>query len=77
MGVLNMECPYCKKEMIEGYIYGDMNSFEWLPEDKKHIGIFASIRLKFKSKSFWGRKNAKAYRCVDCYKLIIDMNEDK
>ncbi|WP_408626396.1 PF20097 family protein [Alkaliphilus metalliredigens] len=29
-----MNYPYCQKELIEGYIYGDRYSLKWLPADK-------------------------------------------
>jgi hypothetical protein len=73
-----MECPYCKKEMIKGYIYGERYSLKWLPADKKlYAGIYAIGAISLKSDSFWARQRAKAYRCSDCNKLIIDINDTK
>lgn len=70
-----MECPYCKKEMIEGYIYGESYALKWLPADKELLGgTFALGGIKLKSSMFGGRQNVKAFNCLDCNKLIIDLN---
>ena len=65
-----MNCPYCDKEMEKGYI--DQTDFkfplEWYPANRE-MGFFASkkrnVRLAY------GR-SAKAYRCENCKKIIID-----
>lgn len=71
-----MECPYCKKEMIEGYIYGESLALKWLPADKEFLGgTFAVGGIKLKSNTFWGRQNVKAFNCLDCNKLIINLDK--
>lgn len=71
-----MECPYCKNEMTEGYIYGQSYSLKWLPADKKLLAGLAIGGLKLKSSTFWGRQNVKAFRCENCNKLIIDVENE-
>ncbi|MBQ7778428.1 MAG: hypothetical protein IJ396_05920 [Oscillibacter sp.] len=66
-----MNCPYCEKEMDEGYIQNmglakmDMG---WYPKD----GGFLSVEERLTtSKAFSGRKVA-AYRCRNCRKMVIE-----
>lgn len=72
-----MECPYCKREMVKGYLYGESYKLKWLPADKKLVFGYAIGALALESGSYWGRQSAKAYRCLDCNKLIIDINDTK
>lgn len=68
-----MECPYCKKELIEGYIYGDRYSLKWLPADKKlFLGIaIGSEELPHVESSF--RPKVRAFKCYECKKMIIEL----
>ena len=38
-----MNCPYCSKEMVEGYIYNGSQPVQWLPK-----GVMPS-RINFKT----------------------------
>ena len=74
-----MECPYCKKEMTKGYLYGEMCELQWLPSDRKpsfpnsRYKIMGSLGLKSSPHS--SRACVKAYKCKECNKLIIDTND--
>lgn len=72
-----MDCPHCKKEMVKGYLYGESYKLKWLPEDKKLTFGYAIDSLALESSSYWGRQSVKAYRCMECNKLIIDINDTK
>ncbi|WP_373844436.1 PF20097 family protein [Clostridium sp.] len=68
-----MQCPYCNKELISGYIYGDRSPLMWMPEDKKpFLGLIANGEiLENSKKGFFEFPNLKAYRCNDCKKMIV------
>lgn len=65
-----MNCPYCTKEMENGYI--DQTDFrfplEWYPA-KRESGFFASKKRNVRL-TYGG--NVKAYRCALCKKILID-----
>jgi len=72
-----MECPYCKNEMIKGYLYGERYALKWMSADKGLIAdtFVSRDSIKLESNTFWGRQRAKAFRCTSCNKLIIDIND--
>lgn len=71
-----MQCPYCGKEMVKGYIYGDRYRLKWLPEDKKLLmGIWANGGVSLGTAGILGRPKVETYMCESCKKLIIDTVE--
>jgi hypothetical protein len=70
-----VECPYCQKELVEGYIYGDRYSLKWLPADKKLFLGFArgAEVLPHVENSF--RLKVRAYKCYECRKMIINLEK--
>jgi DNA-directed RNA polymerase subunit RPC12/RpoP len=74
-----MKCPYCGKEMVSGKIYGDRYQMKWMPDDKKlFLGIWVRENFIPIGTGFLGfkRPRAKAYVCLDCKKLIHDIQLD-
>ena len=68
-----MECPYCKNEMIAGYV----QSFDHIYFNRgKKARFLASGDLKSKSLTRFSLRapNVKAYLCENCEKIIIDIN---
>ncbi len=71
-----VNCPYCKKELISGFIYGDRYALKWLPEEKKLTGgIFAFGGERIGTKGHLKRPRVKGYKCTSCNKIVIDLNE--
>lgn len=75
-----MNCPYCGKELIPGFIYGGSygvdHSLRWLPENKKPTLAAMELESETLSKnSFLSQPSVKAYKCAYCRKMIIDLNE--
>jgi Domain of unknown function (DUF6487) len=68
---LKSECPYCKGELTEGFIYGGRYSFKWYTED---MNFFAKHTV-FGGESLSSNPKVKCYKCNNCNKIIIDLNE--
>jgi len=72
-----MKCPYCGKEMLSGKIWGDRYQMKWMPDDQKLLlGIWANNYIPIgDGRSFLRliRASAKAHVCIDCRKLIHDL----
>lgn len=70
-----MDCPFCKKEMQEGYVYGQRGVY-WR---EKKPGLFTSplfdnsVVLADTLSDFV--RNVKGYHCENCRKVMIDYNE--
>ena len=66
-----MKCPWCEKEMTEGFINSSRNViFSEKPNealfflnDKENIGL---------TQHNWTRPSAKAYHCESCKKVVVD-----
>ena len=66
-----MKCPWCNKEMTEGYINSarqvvfskDAN------EDFFYIASKENITL---TQHNWTRPSSKAYHCENCKKVVVD-----
>jgi hypothetical protein len=73
-----MNCPYCKEEMIKGFVYGDRYALKWLPETKNLLmGIWAKDGLTVSKRGkYGGRTRVEALMCQSCHKLMIDMNNE-
>jgi len=75
-----MNCPYCGKELIAGFIYGGSygvnHSLRWLPVTKEPT--LASLELDsitLSKKGFLSQPKVKSYKCDYCKKMIIDLDE--
>lgn len=71
-----MKCPYCGKEMSEGYIYNGAQPVQWLPKGVMPARInFTTtnkgITLKNKF-SFFKESGycAEAHYCYDCQVVV-------
>lgn len=71
-----MKCPYCGKEMSEGYIYNGAQPVQWLPKGvmPARISFTATdkgITLKNKF-SFFKESGycAEAHYCYDCQVVV-------
>lgn len=68
-----MECTYCKKEMLNGYIPAVKMALMWIPDNKKiPPTIFSKTRdgVNLTKVPFWRTQKAKSYYCSDC-KIVI------
>lgn len=71
---MTLKCPYCKCDLIEGFIDSGKFSLRWHDEN---AGFFE------KNTAFGGEvlcnntSLIKCYRCKSCNKIIIDLNELK
>jgi len=68
---MELECPYCKSDLIEGYIDSGRYVFKWHNNDMKlieKITVFGGETLSVNPR-------IKSYRCKNCNKIIVDLNE--
>lgn len=69
-----MICPYCKKEMKQGYLQANSNilfsaqkhRLKMLPSDPSE---------KLIARQMMSPATVNAYFCIDCNKMIIDGND--
>lgn len=70
-----MKCPYCHKEMIEGYMSVGKNDFRWTPKGQIAFPINNCVydyEVLLKKTSFVKNKKVKVFRCGDCCIEIIN-----
>ena len=60
-----MECPICKKEMLEGCIPTEGSALEWHGE--------CTVRLT--KTPFFGVEEAQAFYCPDCSHIFLPVQE--
>lgn len=68
---MELKCPYCKSELIEGFTDSGKISFKWHDKNMNIIEkytVFGGEELSYSSK-------IKSYKCKNCNKIIIDLNE--
>lgn len=75
-----MNCPYCGKELIAGFIYGGSygvnHSLRWLPEAKEPTLEVLELEAEMLSTNrFFSQPRVKSYKCVSCKKMIINLEE--
>lgn len=70
-----MECPYCKKEMREGYLHAYRSEPEWCfgPVDRAPISEPVSVRLA--DPDLFASKNVASWYCPDCKVVITPVRE--
>lgn len=70
-----MECPYCKEEMNEGFIYSGKNDICWTPIDKKSNFIINhpnKDQILLAKLNFFKGCKIKVFRCNKCQVDIIN-----
>lgn len=74
-----MKCPICTIQMVKGFLYGDRYALTWKPETEKLIGgVFATGGIKLRKNSgLIGRPKTISYTCLECNKIIIDLNTEQ
>lgn len=77
----NMNCPYCNKKLISGFIYGGgygvRKGIIWLPENIEptlEAWVFESEKLN--KNNFLSEAKVKSYKCSNCRKIIIDLDDE-
>lgn len=75
-----MECPYCSKEMLCGYLWNDRSPVQWIPDGKKTPMLNFkvakdAVALGSKLELLSGYK-AQAYYCNEC-RIVIAKAEDE
>ncbi len=70
-----MECPYCKKEMKQGYLHNGRQPIHWIPDGGKPAILAyntakGGVSLQHKPTSGIGGYRAEAYYCADCRVVI-------
>lgn len=74
-----MECPYCKKEMLEGKIPTIRSNVYWYPADKE-ITLFSETDddvIPLAKMGWWEAGAAPAYRCEECNVVLVPVPEKK
>lgn len=73
-----MKCPYCGREMDDGYIYSGKTDIVWSPKDEKPNMLINHPR---ESQILLGKMNfikgikIKVKRCSNCKIQIINEND--
>jgi hypothetical protein len=68
---MELKCPYCQAELIEGFMYAGKYSFKWYTED---MSIMAKY-FGFGGDVLSDNPKVICYRCKECNKLIVDLNK--
>ncbi|NMB27789.1 MAG: hypothetical protein GX987_07055 [Tissierellia bacterium] len=69
--ITKLKCPYCKSDLIEGFINSGRYSFKWHNKDVNFIEKYTVFGGEVLSEN----TIIKCFRCKDCNKVIIDLNE--
>ncbi len=75
-----MECPYCKKEMREGFIPATQYRVRWIagPPPREFLDTFADREQVWLSElPMLTYKTAEAFYCPDCKTVILPVKEFK
>lgn len=70
-----MKCPYCKEEMMEGYIYSGKSSLCWTPAEEKHSVLINhpnENEVLLAKLNFLKGCRVKAFRCRKCKIEILN-----
>lgn len=71
---MKLECPYCKSELIKGYIGNFHNgSFKWYNTNIKLVNKFTVFGGEILKTHMTGK--TECYKCKSCNKIIIDLDE--
>lgn len=73
-----MKCPYCESKMIIGNVWGTYKGsrLDWLPQGEKpsSMDYYGDTETGIGRRSLFGFPYARAYKCDNCNKIIIDLN---
>jgi len=81
----NSNCPYCKSQMTNGFIYGNRYPLKWFFKDEKQLlnrfvgagEIIGSKRISLSDSSIaFGRPKVACFKCETCKTIIIDLAKD-
>ena len=68
-----MNCPYCGKLMQMGYLQSSRR-FIWSPEKKEDIFVASKkTDIAFRG-SVWEGCYAESWYCIECKKLVTEVN---
>lgn len=73
-----MKCPYCDKEMAEGYMIVGKTDFRWTPKGEIAFPIINCVfpyEVLLKKTNYVKNKKVKVFRCGDCKIEIINEND--
>lgn len=70
-----MKCPYCSKEMADGYISNWRNPVQWLPEGSRaptfvYKKAKNGVTLYQKKASAWTGYSAETFYCETCHIVL-------
>ena len=68
---MELKCPYCKSDLIQGFIDSGRYSFKW---HNKELTIIEKCTV-FGGEVLSCSDKIKSYRCKNCNKIIVDLNE--
>nr|WP_300005423.1 PF20097 family protein [Tissierella sp.] len=67
---MELKCPYCNSDLIEGYIDSGRYSFKW---HDKEMG-FVERHTVFGGEVLSNKSRIDCLRCEKCNKIIIDLD---
>lgn len=73
-----MQCPYCQKEMKEGFIYSGKSDICWTPKDSQKSMIINhphENQIMLAKLHYLKGCQIKVFRCLHCQIEIIDEND--
>lgn len=68
---MKLECPYCKDELVKGFINSGRFSMKWHDTDVAMLEKAAT----FGGEVLSNKTLVKCYRCRNCSKIIINLDE--
>ncbi|WP_138204115.1 PF20097 family protein [Haloimpatiens lingqiaonensis] len=69
-----MECPYCNKNMEEGVIHGDRYALKWIEKSRDKGVMLSAFQKGIKLTDPWMHNEVEVFYCINCKKMIIDLN---
>ena len=69
-----MECPYCKKEMREGFLYASQSAPVWCPGPANEP-FPPDSSMNLTEPGLFTEKRAESWYCQDCKILITPVRE--
>ena len=70
-----MICPYCEKEMQEGFVNQERMAIRWVPNEERGFMDCLLDRNVIKLTSLSSGGRVIVYHCADCKKFIVDEND--
>lgn len=69
---MELKCPYCKSDLVEGFIGGQRYFLKWYDKDISFVEKYTIMGGEI----VCGCSRIKSYRCINCNKIIIDLDEN-